>query len=272
MLRAMNDVVLGRVLRALRRRRGWRQVDLAARGGVSQSHISVMERGGAGASSLRTIRRVFEVVEARAEVVVSWRGADLDRLLDEDHRELVGHVARRLEAMGWVAELEVTYNEYGERGSIDVLGLRPTQRACLVIEVKSAIASSEAIGRKLDEKARLAPRIVERRSGWRPEAVGRIVVLPETMRVRRLVAREETLRRIFPAPMAEVRAWLRRPVGTVAALWFLSDSSRPGVRGSRRVRVRVPRPGAAGARAGEAASPAAFAPAIPSKTARAGTG
>jgi transcriptional regulator with XRE-family HTH domain len=260
----MNDVVLGRILRALRRRRGWRQVDLAERSGASQSHISAIERGSAGASSLRTIRRVFDVLEGRAEVVVSWRGADLDRLLDEDHRELVGQVASRLEAIGWIAELEVTYSEYGERGSIDVLALRAAHRACLVIEVKSAIASSEAIGRKLDEKARLAPRIVERRSGWRPEVVGRIVVLPETMRLRRLIAREETLRRMFPAPMAEVRAWLRRPLGTVAGLWFLSDSSRHGVRGSRRVRVRAPSPTAAGSRAAEATSLAAISPAVPS--------
>lgn len=266
----MNDVVVGRVLRALRRRRGWRQVDLAERAGISQSHISAIERGSADASSLRAIRRVFEILEARAEVVVSWRGADLDRLLDEDHREIVGQVARRLEAGGWHVELEVTYSEYGERGSIDVLALRPAQRACIVIEVKSAIASTEAIGRKLDEKARLAPRIVERRSGWRPEAVGRIVVLPETMRLRRLVAREGTLRRMFPASMKEVRAWLRRPVGTLATLWFLSDSSRRGVRGSRRVRVRAPRASAAAGRAAEAASLTATAPALPSKTVGAG--
>jgi transcriptional regulator with XRE-family HTH domain len=234
----VNDLVLGRVLRALRRRRGWRQLDLAARSGTSQSHISAIERGAAGASSLRTIKRVFEALEARAEVVVSWRGADLERLLDEDHSQLVARAARRLEGLGWIVDLEVTYSEYGERGSIDVLALRPAERACLVIEVKSAIASSEAIGRKLDEKARLAPRIVERRSVWRPEAVGRIVVLPETMRLRRLIAREETLRRMFPAPTSEIRAWLRRPLGPLAGLWFLSDSSPRGLRGSPRVRVR----------------------------------
>lgn len=262
--RHVNDLVLGRLLRALRRRRGWRQIDLAERAGTSQSHISAIERGDAGASSLRTIRRVFEIVEARAEVSVSWRGADLDRLLDEDHRQLVGHVARRLEAYGWGVELEVTYSEYGERGSIDVLALQPAQRACLVIEVKSAIASSEAIGRKLDEKARLTPRIVERRSGWRPEAVGRVVVLPETMRLRRLVAREETLRRMFPASMPELRGWLRRPLGQLAALWFLSDSSSRGLRGSPRVRVRPPTTQQPAPRAGDEARPIPPAPLMPS--------
>jgi transcriptional regulator with XRE-family HTH domain len=262
----VNDVVLGRVLRALRRRRGWRQVDLAERAGTSQSHISAIERGSAAASSLRTIRRVFEALEARAEVVVSWRGADLDRLLDEDHRRLVARVAKRLEAVGWLVELEVTYNEYGERGSIDVLALRAAQRACLVVEVKSAIASSEAIGRKLDEKARLAPRIVDRRSGWRPEAVGQIVVLPETMRLRRLVALEETLRRMFPASLSELRAWLRHPVGAVAAIWFLSDSSPRGVRESRTVRVRVQRASEDGRRAAVRDAEAADRPPVPSKT------
>jgi transcriptional regulator with XRE-family HTH domain len=263
----VNDVVLGRVLRALRRRRGWRQVDLANRSRTSQSLISALERGAAGASSLQTLRQVFEAVEARLQLVATWRGADLDRLLDEDHRQLVGQIARRLETTGWLVELEVTYNEYGERGSIDVLGLRAAQRACLVVEVKSAIASTEAIGRKLDEKARLAPRIVEGRSGWRPATVGRIVVLPETMRLRRLVAREETLRRMFPASMAEVRAWLRRPVGALAGIWFLSDSSTRGVGGSRRVRIRPPGTSRATTRAAETCGPVALAWRGSSKTA-----
>jgi hypothetical protein len=53
--------------------------------------------------------------------------------------------------------------------------------------VKTDIASSEAIGRKVDEKARLAPAIVHARHGWTPVSVGRILVMPESMRLRRLV-------------------------------------------------------------------------------------
>jgi transcriptional regulator with XRE-family HTH domain len=174
----VNDIVLGRVIRALRCRRGWRQLDLARRSGVSQRHISTIERGHLDGSSLRTIRKICTALEVRVEMNPSWRGADLDRLLDADHSRLVAATARRIEAAGWIPRLEITYSEYGERGSIDVLGLRPLKRACLIVEVKSTIASAEATGRKLDEKARLAPTIVARREGWRPDVVGRVLVLP----------------------------------------------------------------------------------------------
>jgi hypothetical protein len=171
--------------------------------------------------------------------MASWRGADLDRLIDEGHARLVGAAARRLEAAGWIVRLEATYSEYGERGSIDILGLRPVERACLVVEVKSAIGSAESTGRKLDEKARLAPAIVASREGWRPETVGRVLVVPDTTSLRRLFAREPILARMLPVEALAVRTWLRRPVGALAATWFLSGSSvSAGRRGSR---VRPPR-------------------------------
>ena len=169
----------------------------------------------------------------------SWRGADLDRLLDADHARLVAATARRLEAAGWIPRLEITYSEYGERGSVDVLGLRPVERACLVVEVKSTIASAEATGRKVDEQARLAPTIVAEREGWRPEVVGRVLVLPETSSLRRLMVETSALARMLPVDATAVRAWLRRPTRTLAATWFLSGSSGSAVgRGSR---VRVPK-------------------------------
>ena len=44
-VRWMDDLRLGLVCRALRRRLGWRQVDLAERAGVSQDMVSRIERG-----------------------------------------------------------------------------------------------------------------------------------------------------------------------------------------------------------------------------------
>lgn len=172
-----------------------------------------------------------------------WRGAELERLLDEDHSMVVDAVATRLEGLGWTVEAEVTYSEFGERGSIDVLGVRPAARAIVVLEVKTDIASSEALGRKLDEKARLAPRIVNKRLGWRAEHVGRVLVMPETMRLRRLVERHPTIGRMFPGDALAVRRWLRNPVGTVAGMWFLSFSDPRTVGGAhaasrRRIRAQ----------------------------------
>lgn len=174
----MDDRTAGLVIRALRRRRGWRQQDLAERAETCRSQVSRAERGWFDQLTLRSVRRIFAALDARLLIAPRWHGAELERLLDEDHSVVVASVARRIESFGWVAELEVTYSEYGERGSIDVLGLLPAARAALVVEVKTDVASTEAMGRKLDEKARLAPGIVKARFGWTPAAVGRLIVIP----------------------------------------------------------------------------------------------
>jgi transcriptional regulator with XRE-family HTH domain len=231
----VDDRTSGLLLRALRRRRAWRQTDLAARAHVSQSTVSRAERGWLEDLTLRTIRALFGALEARVQLAPRWKGAELERLLDEDHSVVVTEVARRLETLGWTVEIEVTYSEFGERGSIDVLGLRATERSIVVIEVKTDIGSSEAVGRKVDEKARLAPAIVAARHGWRPVSVGRLVVMPDSMRLRRMVERHPIVARMFPVDAIAIRRWLRRPAGTMAGLWFLSDMDRKTVRGDRRL-------------------------------------
>ena len=96
-----------------------------------------------------------------------WRGADIDRVLDERHAQLVAVVAERLTLFTWEVSVEVTFSEYGERGSIDVLAVR-APATTLVVEVKTEIASVEEMLRRLDMKARLAPKIVFDRHGWAP--------------------------------------------------------------------------------------------------------
>jgi transcriptional regulator with XRE-family HTH domain len=240
----VDDRTSGLVVRALRGRRGWRQSDLAARAGVSQSTISRAERGWLEDLTLRVIRAIFGALEARVQLAPRWKGAELERLLDEEHSAIVAQAARRLEALGWSVEIEVTYSEFGERGSIDVLGVRPAERAIVVVEVKTDIASSEAVGRKVDEKARLAPAIVAARHGWKPASVGRLLVMPESMRLRRLVERHPVIGRMFPANAVAIRRWLRKPSGAMAGLWFLSDTTGETPREaqsptSRRVRSRA---------------------------------
>jgi transcriptional regulator with XRE-family HTH domain len=240
----VDDRTSGLVIRALRRRRGWRQADLAARASVSQSTVSRAERGWLEDLSLRTIRAVFAPLEARVQLTPRWKGAELQQLIDEDHSVVVAEVARRIEALGWRVEIEVTYSEFGERGSIDVLGLRLTERSVVVVEVKTDVASTEALGRKLDEKARLAPRIVSERHGWMPTSVGRLVVMPDSMRLRRLVDRHHVIGRMFPVDAAAIRRWLRQPAGAMAGLWFLSDMRPRTARGTsgqarRRIRPRA---------------------------------
>ena len=108
------------------------------------------------------VRRVAAIARALdADLVVSlrWRGGELDRLFDEGHASVLGHVAELLQAYGWITEPEVTYSVYGERGSIDLLAWHAPTRTLLVIEVKTELTSVEATLRKHDEKA-----------GWRRES------------------------------------------------------------------------------------------------------
>src|SRR6187455_1140751 len=117
----MNDVTLGRALRAIRLREGLRQADLAQRAGVTQQLVSRIELGWAAESSIATVRKVLSAAGAEYVGHVSWRGGSLDRLLDEAHADIVGAVVTLLRGRGWTVLSEVTFSEWGERGSIDVL-------------------------------------------------------------------------------------------------------------------------------------------------------
>lgn len=233
----MEDRTVGLVLRALRRRRGWTQAQLAARAGCSQSLVSNVERGHLAGVAVQTLRSLFGAVEARVLIEPRWRGAELDRLLDAEHAAICAAVARQLERYGWASLQEVTYAYGTERGSIDVLGVDAARRAVLVCEIKSDVPSAEGTGRKLDEKRRLAPLITRERLGWAPSSVGTVLVLPESTRLRDLLGGPaEVLARMFPVASRRVAAWLRQPTGSLAATWFLRDITArngPRVRAAR---------------------------------------
>jgi transcriptional regulator with XRE-family HTH domain len=238
----MDDARVGRALRALRQRRGLRQSEVAAAAGVSQSTISHVESGRLAGLPVATVRRIFAAVDAGFEGTVLWRGAGLDRLLDARHAALVAASVGRLAELGWETRVETTYSIYGERGSIDVMGALGPVRAVLVEEVKSELASLEETIRKLDEKVRLVrERIAEKEFGWRPEFVGRLLVLPESTTARRRVAGlDPVLRVAFPERGSDVRRWLLRPSGTLSGILFLPDivpgDAKQDRRGVRRVR------------------------------------
>jgi HTH-type transcriptional regulator/antitoxin HipB len=243
----VDDVRIGRILRALRRRRRLTQAQLGARAGVSQQTISLIERGHGSKLAGDTLRRVFAALDARWEPVVSWRGGALDRLLDEAHAELVGETVRRLQAAGWDVAVETTYSVYGERGSIDVLAGRRDRQALIVVEVKSDLTVIEATIRKMDEKERIVRRSLGReRFGFRPAIVGRILVLPATDTARRRVRRSSAvLDAAFPARSREIRRWLSDLHGDLSGILFVADTNRSGdtrrTGGSQRVRTARPR-------------------------------
>jgi transcriptional regulator with XRE-family HTH domain len=236
----VNDRQLGTILRALRRRAGLRQSDVARLAGVSQQLVSAMERGGAGTLAGRTLRRIFAAVDADVVTIVRWRGGELDRLLDEGHADIVGRMVTLLEARGWAVIPEATYSEWGERGAIDILAWHAESRTVLVIEVKTEIASVEELLRRHDAKVRLAPRIAEARFGARPMVTARLLVVAESSTNRRRLERMAAVfSAAYPTRGREVRAWLRAPRGEMAGVLFLTGTADRATRSRRRVRRSV---------------------------------
>ena len=242
--RSMNTVRIGRIVRTLRRRLDWRQRDLALRADVSQQTISVIETGRLRDVSFATLERVLSFLEAELDVVVRWRGGELDRLLDDAHAGVSGAAVTYLEERGWAVRVETTYAAGYARGSIDVLGFHAATASLLVVEVKVDFTSAEATLRRHDEKVRLAAGIARQRYGWDARAVCRLLVLPESSTSRRRVERHAALlHRAYPARGRELSAWLRSPVGVLEGILFLPVTTVAGdVRNlASRRRIRKPR-------------------------------
>ena len=218
------DERLGRLLRLIRHRERITQRALAARARVPREDVIAVEAGGAGKIRLDRTRRMFEAVGGRARLTAWWNGAAADRLLDERHATLLERGVAAYRRRAWDPAVEVSFAEYGERGSIDILAARVAFRAIAVTEVKAEVGSMEEMNRVLDVKERLAPKVAAARFGWRPTVVGRILILPGTSAMRRLVARHaSTMDSIYPARTHEVRAWLHAPSRPIRGIWFMSE-------------------------------------------------
>jgi transcriptional regulator with XRE-family HTH domain len=256
----VDDRRVGLIIRALRRRRGWRQSDLAVAAGVSQQLVSTIERGHVDTVAHGTLRRLLGALDARCEIDVRWRGGSLDRTLDENHARLVGATVALLAQAGWLSAVEVTYSVFGERGSIDVLGFHDQTGSLLVIEVKTEITSIEETLRRLDEKTRLAGQVARDRLQWRSGGTSRLLVLPETSTSRERVARHAgVLSSGLPAENVAVRRWLAAPSGSLhGRLFFRITNPRGGketLGTSHRVRRPADRSNAARASTNSVADP-----------------
>jgi Holliday junction resolvase-like predicted endonuclease len=190
--------------------------------------------------TVHTLDTIASALGARIDVRLSWNGEALDRLLDAAHADLVEQIARRLDRAGWETLPEVSFNEHGERGSIDLLCRHRPTGCILVVEVKSVVPDVQATIATLDRKARLA-QIVARDRHWPSTSVARLLVIGENRTARRRVdAFETTFRRAFPLRGTDVDGWLRSPdpAAPMSGLRFLSRAHQAGTRH----RVRGPRP------------------------------
>lgn len=215
---------------------------MAEAAGVSRAAVSLIERGALEGTSLHLIRRVSGALGVSVTVEPHWRGAELAKLLDENHAVMVRAVVARLTAAGWQAVPEPTFNVWGEKGSIDVLAWHPDHGALLTIEVKTRLADMQDLLSTIDRKPRLAPTLA-RDFNWKPRLFGTVLVFPDETWARNAVARFEPLfAATLPKRTIEVRRWPKRPAGDIRGIWFLLNDTAGGAnrrrRGSLRVRPR----------------------------------
>ena len=186
---------------------------MAAGAGVDRSWISRIERGHLRDVSIGRLRAIAGVLEVGLEIVPSWRGGEVARVVNERHSRLhelfAAHLAR---TPGWEFATEVSFSSWGERGVIDILAWHAARRVLLVIELKTEIPDPAGLIAQVDRYRRLAPGIGRER-GWDATSVATWVLLAESDMNRRQLARHRVmLRNAFPLDGRTLCRWLRDPV------------------------------------------------------------
>src|SRR4051794_29116009 len=93
MLGRVDLVRAGATLRAIRIARRERLRDVSARSGLSMSAISRIERGEGRRALIGAYETLAMALAASVELVIRWRGADLDRLMNAAHSAMHERVA-----------------------------------------------------------------------------------------------------------------------------------------------------------------------------------
>lgn len=205
-----------------------RQVDVASVAGVSHATVSLVERGHCRRMSLETLCRITSALDVRIELAARWRGGDTDRLLNRRHSLLAESVASFMKSVaGWVAEPEVSFSIYGERGVIDQLAWHAATGHLLVIELKTEFVDVNELLGTLDRKVRLA-RTVAAQRGWTARRISFWVIASATRTNRRHAARHAALLGSrLRLDGRQFRPFLRNPGEATSGLAFWTDSN-PG--------------------------------------------
>jgi transcriptional regulator with XRE-family HTH domain len=202
---------LSRATRFLRRRRGWRQRDLAERSGVSRETVSRLERGEINGMTVGYLDRLASALGARLLIELRWHGEQLDRLMDSAHAALQEQTVRVLRAANWTSEVEVSFNWYGDRGRCDAVAFDAETRTLLIVEAKTRIGDVQELLGRLDIKVRLG-RQIARQIGWpEPARVIPCLVIADGRTARRVVASHAALFARFTHRGRAADRWLAAP-------------------------------------------------------------
>ena len=215
-------------------------MDLGRRCGVSCETVSRLERGAVRGLTIGSLEGMADALGGTLDVTLRWHGEQLDRIADAAHAAIQASVADTLRSWGWLVEVEVSFNHYGDRGRVDLLAFHPGRRVALVVEVKSALGDLQDTLGRLDVKARLAPSLTAG-AGWGEcQAAVRALVIGESRTARRVVASHASLFARYAVRGRASASWLREPRQPIPTglLWFVSlpDSHHPTVTRGQRVR------------------------------------
>lgn len=240
----MRDDQIGRGLRALRHRRGLRQSDLSRASGVARSVIADVEAGRIGRHSVDAVRRSAEAAGGWVRIDLMLAGDDVRRLLDADHAQLQAGWKSWLERHRWLVDAELTFNHFGERGSIDLFAWHPGALVLMVIEIKTVIADVQALLAGVDRKQRLA-RVIARDRGLHPTAIVPALILAEGSTARRRVTQHASLFERLSLRGRAAMAWMTQPGSGEAPAGVLCVTKLSGARSGDRRRAgrqRIRRP------------------------------
>lgn len=186
----MQAVAMGRMLRMLRIRRGWRQLDVSTKAGLSAAAIGRHENGLVG--SMRALERHASVFSLRVDVRLAGRSGEVARLADEEHAAIAERIATRLRGLGLAVDVEVSFSEWGERGRFDLLAYDPRAQKLLAIEVKTLLVDLQELFGALDAKQRLATTVAAKR-GWTVQRTLTVLAVASTIANRATVRTHPTL-------------------------------------------------------------------------------
>lgn len=206
----MERRTIARTLRALRRRRRWSQRRLGSDLGISQPQVSRRERGALESCTIPDLDRWSTALGAHLAIDLRVDGER--PLTDARHAELQNWLVGVLRLAGWIADAEVSFNHYGDRGRIDILAFHPTSRCMLVVEIKTWFVDAQDLLGRLDVKRRIAPHLAAERN-WATAATIPALVFTESSTTRRRIAAHAALFSHYSRRGRAAMAWLRRPRG-----------------------------------------------------------
>lgn len=236
----MREQEIGRLFRMLRYRREWTQVKAAEKARISRSVAQKIEHGDGATVSMGLVRKYAAAFDLRVDFLLVGRGAEVARLLDEEHAQIVADLAASLKRSAWIVEPEASFNVYGDRGRVDLLAYHRATKTVLVVEVKTILTHLGEMFGSMNVKQRVVGTLAGERN-WEVETIGTLLAVADTVSSRGIVSGHAALFDEFDVRANEIRQWLSHPSGARRMLLWVkpTKSKRAWVAGRRRVRRRT---------------------------------